>query len=112
MNAKLIFALCILAGFITLAGCSTSSSGPKIVSYGSGAAPDAQTVKAIQDKINADPALKGASIQVSIENGALVLEGTVTSTQQSQQAQIDAASVQTQNKMTIGAYNKLKILGK
>ena len=112
MNAKYILALWIIAGTIVLTGCSSSSNGPKIVSYGSGSAPNTQTVKAIQDKINSDPALKGANIQVSIENGVLVLEGTVASTQQSQQAQIDASSVQTQNNMTIGAYNKLKILGK
>ncbi len=82
------------------------------VDTGSAPVPDNATVKLIQDSINADPALKGASITVKVENNRLTLMGTVQSTAQSEQAMMDASKVQTNNNLPIGAYNMLTIQGR
>ena len=111
MRIKSIISLCGLAGLILLAGCS-SHNNDGVVAGSSAPVPDNATVKLIQDSINADPALKGASITVKVENNRLTLMGTVQSTAQSEQAMMDASKVQTNNNLPIGAYNMLTIQGR
>ncbi len=76
MRIQSIISLCGLAGLILLAGCS-SHNNDGVVAGSSAPVPDNATVKLIQDSINADPALKGASITVKVENNRLTLMGTV-----------------------------------
>ena len=111
MRIKSIIPLCGLAGLILLAGCSSHSNNG-VVAGSNAPVPDNATVKLIQDAINADPALKGASITVKVENNRLTLMGTVQSTAQSEQAMMDASKVQTNNNLPIGAYNMLTIQGR
>ena len=111
MKRVSLLSLGVLALLLILAGCS-SHSNDGVVAGSNAPVPDNATVKLIQDAINADPALKGASITVKVENNRLTLMGTVQSTAQSEQAMMDASKVQTNNNLPIGAYNMLTIQGR
>lgn len=107
MISRKWFGLIAVLGACALAGCSSGSGG-----QGNGPAPTSSTVKMIQEKINADPKLKDAKITVSVSNGMLNFNGTVKSIDQKQQAENDAMSIQSQQKMAMGVNDNLLIEGK
>ncbi len=107
MISRKWFGLIAVLGVFALAGCSSGNGG-----QGNGPAPTTDTVKMIQEKINADPKLQGAKIKVSVTNGMLNFDGTVKSVDQKQQAENDAMNIQSQQKMAMGVNDNLLVEGK
>jgi osmotically-inducible protein OsmY len=90
-----------------MAGCGKPeqpATGP------SGGSPtDAKIVKTIEAKIAADKTLKGASIKVQQQNQAIVLEGTVASIAQKDQAEQIVIQAQKEANRPIGVQDNLMV---
>lgn len=93
---------------ITLAGCGDQPSVPT-GQAGGGPPSTADTVNAIQNKIAADKALAGSRITVSEQQGSIVLEGTVKTPAQKDEAEKVVLDVQQQKRQQSGLLDNLLV---
>ncbi len=91
MKKPITWAPLALIVSLALAGCGKSNSANQEV----GNAPQATTnlQQQVTQALTADKTLKGAKITVSLQNGSVILDGTVKTIDQKNQAENDARKI-------------------
>ncbi len=97
-----------LAAIVALAGCSGKpGASPATTPPGGGAASNAGAVQLIEQKLAADPAMKGAEVKVGLQAGTVTLDGKVQSVAQKDKAEQIVLQVQSEKKLQQGVFNML-----